>query len=90
MRAREYTGYRHAAACASCDLQPVCDGFYHDYTELFGDGEAHAIAIGGRVINPQHYSQHQPKRIHPEDLRWLDTADVPRPRMNCHGNVDPV
>lgn len=71
MRAREYTGYRHVAACASCDLQPVCDGFYGDYTELFGDAEARPIAIGGRVANPQHYSQHQPKKIHPEDLEWL-------------------
>jgi pyruvate-formate lyase-activating enzyme len=78
MRAHEYTGYRHVAACASCDLQPVCDGFYGDYTDLWGDGEARPIAIGGRVADPQHYSRQQPKRIHPEDLRWLEAADEPQ------------
>lgn len=76
MRAREYTGYRHVAACASCDLQAVCDGFYGDYTELFGDGEARPIRLGGRVADPQHYSQHQLKKIHPVDLRWLATPEA--------------
>lgn len=77
VRAREYTGYAHVAACAACDLQPVCDGFYGDYTELFGDGDARPIATGGRVTNPQHYSQHQAKRIHPEDRPWLEAAFPP-------------
>ena len=81
MRAREYTGYRHVAACASCDLQPVCDGFYGDYTEIFGDADARPIAIGGRVANPQHYSQHQAKRVHPFDVLWLETADAARARI---------
>ena len=80
MRAREYTGYRHVAACASCDLQAVCDGFYGDYTQLFGDGEARPITLGRPVANPQRYSQHQLKRIYPEDLRWLETTDPTRTR----------
>jgi molybdenum cofactor biosynthesis enzyme MoaA len=74
MRAREYTGYRHVAACAACDLQPVCDGFYGDYTELFGDGEARPIKLGGRIADPQHYSRQQVKKIHPEDQHWLETG----------------
>jgi pyruvate-formate lyase-activating enzyme len=27
IRAQEYTGYRHVAACSACDLRSVCDGF---------------------------------------------------------------
>jgi hypothetical protein len=34
VRVREYTGYRHVPACASCDLRAVCDGFYGDYVKL--------------------------------------------------------
>ena len=71
MRAREYTGYRHVAACATCDLEPVCDGFYADYVKLFGPDEARHIDAGGRVTDPQHFSRHQAKRIHPNDLTWL-------------------
>jgi MoaA/NifB/PqqE/SkfB family radical SAM enzyme len=71
MRAREYTGYRHVAACSSCDLQSVCDGFYSDYVELFGEQEARPIRLGGPVSDPQHFSRQQLKRIHPEDLPWL-------------------
>ena len=71
MRAREYTGYRHVSACASCDAKAVCDGFYCDYVELFGEQEARPIALGGRIADPQHFSKQQPKRIHPDDMRWL-------------------
>ena len=71
MRAREYTGYRHVSACANCDAKAVCDGFYCDYVELFGEQEARPIALGGRIADPQHFSKQQPKRIHPDDMRWL-------------------
>jgi hypothetical protein len=71
-RAREYTGYRHVAACSLCDVQPICDGFYSDYVELFGADEARPIHLGGRVTDPQHFSRRQPKRIHPDDLGWLE------------------
>jgi len=72
MRAHEYTLYRHVEACAECDLEPICDGFYADYVELFGAAEASPVAAGGRVDDPQHFSRHQLKRVHPDDLRWLD------------------
>jgi hypothetical protein len=78
MRAREYTGYRHVAACASCDLQPVCDGFYGDYTALYGDSEARPIEIGERIADPQHYSRQQGKRIHPADIGWLEANEPSR------------
>lgn len=72
VRAREYTGYRHVKACASCDVQPICDGFYRDYVELFGAGEARPIQLGGRITDPQHFSRRQAKRVHPDDLAWLE------------------
>jgi MoaA/NifB/PqqE/SkfB family radical SAM enzyme len=71
-RAQAYTGYRHVAACSSCDLQPICDGFYSDYVELFGSAEAWPIVVGGRITDPQHFSRHQEKRIHPDDVAWLE------------------
>jgi MoaA/NifB/PqqE/SkfB family radical SAM enzyme len=74
MRASEYTGYRHVAACSSCDAREICDGFYGDYVELFGAEEARAIDLGGRVTDPQHFSRAQPKRIHPDDLGWLEAG----------------
>ncbi len=71
MRAQEYTGYRHGAACASCDVQAICDGLYGDYADLFGDGEVRPIAVGRPVSNPQHFTRQQAKKIHPEDMDWL-------------------
>lgn len=71
MRAQEYTGYRHVAACDGCDAKPICDGFYGDYVELFGDAGARPMALGGPVVDPQHFSRHQTKRIHPDDMGWL-------------------
>jgi MoaA/NifB/PqqE/SkfB family radical SAM enzyme len=71
MRAQEYTGYRHVAACSTCDVRSICDGFYGDYVDLFGEAEAQPIHLAGPVTNPQHFSQSQVKKIHPEDLRWL-------------------
>jgi MoaA/NifB/PqqE/SkfB family radical SAM enzyme len=73
IRAREYTGYRHVPACASCDLKAICDGFYGDYVKLFGSAEARPIALGQRIDDPQHYSRHQRKKIHPDDLAWLQS-----------------
>jgi MoaA/NifB/PqqE/SkfB family radical SAM enzyme len=73
MRAREYTGYRHVAACSTCDVRSICDGFYGDYVEFFGEQEARPIVLGGPVSDPQHFSKQQLKRVHPEDLLWLET-----------------
>jgi hypothetical protein len=72
MRSREYTGYRHVAGCSACDLRSVCDGFYGDYADLFGPSEARPISIGRRVDDPQHFSRHQQKRIHPLDRPWVE------------------
>ena len=76
MRAREYTGYRHVAGCSTCDARAICDGFYGDYADLFGEDEARPIDVGGPVSDPQHFSQQQAKRIHPDDLAWLATQDA--------------
>src|SRR5262249_26120118 len=59
------------AACSTCDARSICDGFYSDYVELFGEQEARPILLGGPVSDPRHFSKHQLKKIHPEDLRWL-------------------
>jgi uncharacterized Fe-S cluster-containing radical SAM superfamily protein len=74
MRAQEYTGYRHVAACFNCDAKSVCDGFYGDYVDFFGEQEARPISLGGAVSDPQHFSKTQLKRIHPDDMRWLSAA----------------
>jgi hypothetical protein len=71
MRAREYTGYRHVEACSSCDARSICDGFYGDYVDLFGEHEAVPIQLGAPVSDPQHFSKEQQKRVHPEDIAWL-------------------
>lgn len=71
MRSQEYTGYRHVNACASCDVKSICDGFYGDYTDFFGEGEARPIMIGRRVDDPQHFTRHQAKRIHSLDAEWV-------------------
>jgi sulfatase maturation enzyme AslB (radical SAM superfamily) len=71
VRAREYTGYRHAPACAACDVRAICDGLHGDYADLFGAAAARPVAAGGPVRDPQHFSRHQPKRVHPLDRAWL-------------------
>jgi len=72
MRAQEYTGYHHVAGCSTCDVKSVCDGFYGDYVAFFGAGEARPIALGGVVDDPAHFARHQLKRVHPDDLTWLN------------------
>ncbi|HYB40993.1 MAG TPA: radical SAM protein, partial [Candidatus Methylomirabilis sp.] len=76
MRASEYTGYRHVAACATCDARAICDGFYGDYADLFGEDEARPIDAGGPTSDPQHFSRGQAKRIHPDDIGWLTAPDA--------------
>lgn len=73
IRAHAYTGYRHVPACSTCDLQAVCDGFHSDYSGLFGSAEARPVVLGARVADPQHFSRHQLKKIHPDDLAWLES-----------------
>jgi MoaA/NifB/PqqE/SkfB family radical SAM enzyme len=72
LRAEEYTGYRHVGACAACDVRAICDGFYADYTAFFGESEAAPVSVGERVDDPQHFARRQLKRVHPDDVRWLE------------------
>lgn len=46
-----------------------------DYVELFGADEARPIRLGGPVSDPQHFSRSQAKRIHPDDVRWLEAGE---------------
>ena len=73
IRAHSYTGYRHVPACSTYDLQALCDGFHSDYSGLFGSDEARPVVMRTRVTNPQHFSRHQLKKIHPEDMIWLES-----------------
>jgi len=70
MRAREYTGYKHVEACATCDVRNICDGFYSDYVAFFGSGEAKPVIVGEVVNDPQYFSRYQRKKIHPCDATW--------------------
>jgi pyruvate-formate lyase-activating enzyme len=76
VRAREYTGYRHVAACEACSLQPICDGVYRDYVDLFGLAGIRPVRLGAKVPDPQHYSRRQYKVIHPLDLGWMEETEV--------------
>ena len=75
VRAREYTGYRHVAGCESCSLQPICDGVYRDYADLFGVEGIRPIRLGKAVLDPQHYTRRQYKVIHPLDQGWLEGTE---------------
>jgi pyruvate-formate lyase-activating enzyme len=77
VRAREYTGYRHVSRCRDCSLGRICDGVYRDYADLFGVEGVHPIALGAAITDPQHYTRHQYKVIHPLDRGWLEEADLP-------------
>jgi MoaA/NifB/PqqE/SkfB family radical SAM enzyme len=73
VRAREFTGYKHVPPCLKCDVRNICDGFYGDYVEFFGHAEARPIVLGEDVDDPQYFSRIQRKRIHPEDVAWLES-----------------
>jgi MoaA/NifB/PqqE/SkfB family radical SAM enzyme len=74
VRAREYTGYRHARACRQCSLRRICDGVYSDYATLFGADDVRPVELGDVVTDPQYYTRHQFKVIHPLDQAWLEEA----------------
>ena len=75
IRAQEYTGYRHVAACMKCSLRPVCDGVYGDYADLFGVEGLRPVDLGREVADPQHYTREQCKVIHPLDRDWLEEGE---------------
>jgi hypothetical protein len=72
IRAREYTGYRHVAACEDCSLRSICDGVYGDYAELFGVEGLRPLHLDHAVLDPQFYTRQQHKVIHPLDQAWLE------------------
>ena len=77
MRAKEYTGYRHVAACRSCSLRPICDGVYGDYAELFGVEGLRPVQLDRPATDPQLYTRSQHKVVHPLDRDWLEQDDEP-------------
>ncbi|MBM3793475.1 MAG: hypothetical protein FJW31_05290 [Acidobacteria bacterium] len=63
------------AACSGCDVRAICDGFYGDYADLFGEGEARPIRLANEAVSDlQHFTRNQQKRVHPRDIAWLDGA----------------
>jgi hypothetical protein len=76
-RAREYTGYRHVSACESCSIRSICDGVYGDYADLFGVEGLQPVKLASDVDDPQHYTRHQSKVIHPLDQEWLEQDKEP-------------
>jgi hypothetical protein len=42
--------------------------------KFFGTAEARPIALGEPVNDPQYFSRHQQKKIHPDDLVWLQAS----------------
>jgi hypothetical protein len=75
-RAQEYCGYDYGKACQHCDVRAICDGFHGDYIKIFGMDEAKPIKLGAPIENPTHFISNQTKRVHPDDLPWLQTATV--------------
>jgi MoaA/NifB/PqqE/SkfB family radical SAM enzyme len=52
--------YTPVAACGSCALRAVCDGFHSQYVARWGGGEAVPYP-GEAITNPCHFIQHQAK-----------------------------
>jgi len=77
IRATEYTGYGHAPACKACSLRSICDGVYGDYAKLFGVDGLRPVQLDSDIRDPQHYTRHQYKVIHPLDQGWLEQGDGP-------------
>lgn len=90
VRAREYTGYRHARGCKACSLQPICDGIYGDYADLFGVDEICPVRLGKKIRDPQYYTRHQFKVIHPLDRAWLEEDFDVRDQGTGQGNTGVV
>ncbi len=70
VRASHDAGYKQYAACGSCSLRHICDGFHGDYAQLFGEVEAAPITNLGAVRDPLHYIRAQDKVVEPEDRAW--------------------
>lgn len=62
--------YRYAAACASCSVKAICDGFHGDYAALFGLDEARPVEGPAPVTDPTHYIARQHKVVEAPDYDW--------------------
>jgi len=90
VRAGEYTGYRHLAACHSCGLRGICDGVHGDYADLFGEGEIRPVRLEREVRDPQYYTRHQYKVVHPLDRVWLEGHVPPEGRSGKGGRQEDI
>jgi sulfatase maturation enzyme AslB (radical SAM superfamily) len=70
---RSYSGFRLVEACQGCDAKAICDGYYSDYESIFGDQEVKPIQMGYPIEDPMHFIRDREKRVHPNDLAWLDS-----------------
>lgn len=73
--------FSKCAACKSCDVASICDGFQGDYGELFGFAEARPIRVGRRIVDPKHYMAEQPKVVEVQEYDWaMPSARSPSPQ----------
>lgn len=75
LRAREYTGYHHVETCQKCSLRAICDGVYGDYKDIFGIEGLRPVVLEEDITDPQHYTRHQVKVVHPLDREWLESGE---------------
>ncbi|MDQ7821489.1 MAG: radical SAM protein [Candidatus Eremiobacteraeota bacterium] len=69
MRRRQEFSY--AESCSECDVKEICDGFYRDYIEIFGGGEARPMRCGEKIDDPKHFINDQEKVVEVEDYDWV-------------------
>lgn len=73
--------FSKCAACKTCDVSSICDGFQGDYGELFGFAEARPIKLGRRITDPKHYMAEQPKIVEVQEYDWaMPPARSPSPQ----------
>ena len=71
-RSQLYCGYIQSRRCRSCHLKLICDGFHGDYVRMHGASEARPVNVGRAIEDPKFYIHRQFKRVHPEDITWLE------------------
>ena len=70
LRSSQHCRYQYGAACNSCDLRKICDGFHGDYAALFGTDEARGVQLGTVTENPKCFIAEQEKVVDKEDFEW--------------------
>ena len=43
----------HPRGCASCDLEPVCEGVWKGYLEIWGDREFRPVRLADTALAPR-------------------------------------